>query len=404
MNGPLSGIKVVELAQVVAGPVAGRLMADMGADVVKIERAAGDLWRYSGISFAATFKMDENPVFDIYNTGKKIISINLKTPEGMEAMHRLLAEADVLLTNFRPAALQRLGLDYETLAKKYPRLVYAALLGYGEKGPMKDDQAYDTSAFWARSGFARDMAPVTENYFPMNMPSGAGDSPTGMLLLAEIMAALYNRDKTGKGDYVKSSLQHNGVFCMGSMIIAAQQPGGAVWPKRRDEIVPGGAYKCADNEWVFFAMAQATTLPRVLDMLGLSHILEDPLFSTPAARYTNSLALREHLVNGFMKQSADHWDAQAPVYDIPLIRLCHFSEISSDEQAWANGFLENVQFPTGKSHVMPTSPIEMDSASPAPTKPVGPVGTDTVEVLKTLGYSDAEIEAMLASGAAKAAQ
>ena len=404
MNGPLSGIKVVELAQVVAAPVAGRLMADMGAEVVKIETATGDLWRYSGVGFAPRFKMNENPVFDIYNTGKKLASLNLKTEEGKEALHRLLKDADVLITNFRPAALERLGLDHKTLMARYPRLIYAALLGYGEKGPIAGMPAYDTSAFWSKSGFSRDMSPVTDEYVPANMPSGVGDSATGMLLLAEICTALYNRETTGKGDYVKSGLLHNGAFCMGSMVIAAQRPNGAVWPKKREDIVPGGAYKCADNEWIFFAIAQPTTLPRILDMIGCGQLLQDPRFDTPEKRTANKAQLREYLVSGFLQKTADEWDALAPVYDVPLVRVSHFSDVTKDEQAWANGFLEHVTFPTGNVDIMPTSPIDMDSACPAPTKPVGAVGSDTVEVLKSLGYSDSEIEAMLASGAAKAAQ
>ena len=176
MSGPLSGIKVIELAAFVAAPTVGRLMADMGADVIKVESPAGDGWRATGISYLPKrFNEDENPVFDIYNNGKKFVCLDLKAPEGIEALHKLLADADVFLTNTRPRSLAKLGLDYETLSQKYPQLIYAHVLGYGEKGPEKDTPAFDTTAFWSRGGFLRDLAPDGPDYFPVNAPSGVGD-------------------------------------------------------------------------------------------------------------------------------------------------------------------------------------------------------------------------------------
>lgn len=135
MSKPLAGVKVVELSTFVAGPVSARLLADLGAEVIKVERPEGDAWRATGISYLPNrFSKDENPVFDIYNAGKKHVALNLKSKEGMEAFHRLLAEADVFITNTRPRALKRLGLSYEDIQEKYPSLVYGILLGYGEEG------------------------------------------------------------------------------------------------------------------------------------------------------------------------------------------------------------------------------------------------------------------------------
>ena len=165
---PLAGVKVVELSTFVAGPVTARLLADLGADVIKVEAPAGDGWRATAMNYCAlTYSEAQNPVFDIYNTGKRFVCLNLKTAEGMEAMEKLLAEADVFVTNLRPGALQRLALDYETLKSKYPKLVYGILLGYGEKGPEAGKPAYDTSAFWARSGFLRDQGVLKEDYQPV---------------------------------------------------------------------------------------------------------------------------------------------------------------------------------------------------------------------------------------------
>ena len=185
-KGPLSGIRVVEMSTFVAAPVTARLLSDLGADVVKIEAPIGDGWRNSGKTALNTrFNDDENPIFDIYNTGKKLISINLKTPKGKEVFFKLLETADVFVTNLRLSALKRLGISYEDIKERYPRLIYAVVLGYGEKGPDADKTAYDTTAFWSRSGFFRDMSVKKDTYEPVGAPSSVGDTATAYLLVAE---------------------------------------------------------------------------------------------------------------------------------------------------------------------------------------------------------------------------
>ncbi len=180
MANPLESIKVVELATFVAAPVAGRMLADLGAQVIKVESPAGDGWRDHGprINPKRFSIKGENPVFDIYNTGKDFISLNLKTAEGKEAFFKLLDEADIFLTNTRPAALKRLGLDYESLKDRYPRLIYAIVQGFGDKGPDKDAPAFDTTAFWSRGGFFRDLAPKNPGLnTPRSMPPPALATP-----------------------------------------------------------------------------------------------------------------------------------------------------------------------------------------------------------------------------------
>ena len=164
---PLEGITVVDLSTFVAAPVCGRLLADMGARVIKVEAVRGDTWRGTGHNHVPDrYNKDENPVFDIYNTGKEFISLNLKAPEGKEAMLKLLSGADVFLTNTRPAALKRLGLDAEQLRSQFPGLIYALLVGYGEKGPDADNPAFDSTAFWSKSGFLHDQATRRETASP----------------------------------------------------------------------------------------------------------------------------------------------------------------------------------------------------------------------------------------------
>lgn len=404
MSGPLSGIKVVELAAFVAAPVAGRILADLGAEVIKIEAPAGDGWRATGITYRPRFNKDENPVFDIYNTGKKFVSLNLKSEEGMAAMHKLLSEADVFLTNTRPAALERLGLSYEVLKEKYPRLIYALVLGYGEKGPEKDTPAFDTTAFWGRGGFLRDLSPKTSEYYPLNPPSGVGDTATGYLLVAEISTALFNRTRTGKGDYVRSTLFHNGVFCFGTMAIVTQKPFGSVYPTHRKDLgVPGGSYECSDGEWIYFTMAGVGSTEKICNIAGLPHLLDDPNFA-PGKRYANRHIYYPMFCEAFKSQPAEYWIKKAKEADMTLVRLHHFSDISEDPQAWENGYVEHVKFRSGNVDVMPASPIEMESCTPPKTQPAPMVGADTAAVLAQLGYSEAQIQAMLETGAAVAAQ
>lgn len=401
MSGPLSGVKVVEMSTYVAGPVTARLLADLGAEVIKVEAPIGDHWRRSGISYVPSrFEEDENPVFDIYNTGKKLVSLNLKSPEGKEAFLKLIEEADVFVTNTRSAGLKRLGISYEDLKEKYPKLIYAMVLGFGEKGPDAAMPAFDTTAFWSRSGFFRDMAVKTENYYPVAQPSSVGDTATAFLLVAEICAALYRRTSQGTGEFVSSTLYRNGIFCMGTMIMIAQPPFGNNYPNRRvDWGVPGGSYECADGEWIYLNIG---TKPyeshyQVIDRMDL---LSESRFIDGPTRWKNREELYEIFREAFLQKTSDEWLKICKDLDLPVVRMNHFKDVSSDPQAWENGFLEHVTFRNGHVDVMPTSPIEMASANPAPTKPAEGIGADTAQVLRSLGYSDEQVSAMINAGAA----
>ena len=404
MEGPLSGIKVLDLTTFVAAPVCGRLLADMGAEVIKVEHPKGDAWRLTGKGYSpARFSDQENPVFDIYNSGKKHICLNLKSEEGLAVFHQLLSEADVFITNTRPAALKRLGLDYETLKEKYPGLVYGIVLGFGEKGPDAAKPAFDTSAFWSRSGFLRDMSADDGNYQPVLPPFGVGDTVTGYVLTMQICAALLRRSKTGKGDYVRSSLYHNGIFTMGSMAIVTQKPFGRSYPTSRLNFgIPGGSYMCADGEWIFIAVGYYDVLiPLLCKAIGREDLMQDPRFDTKEHQQANKKEYYEIFRQAFMEKPSQYWLDVAAELDIPVVRMNHFSEVNEDEQAWANDYLEHVEFGNGNVDVMPTSPIEMESLGVIKTKPAPVPGGNTDEVMASLGYTPEQIAAMKASGAIK---
>ena len=399
MKKPLEGIRVVELATFVAAPTTGRFLADLGAEVVKIEQPQGDGWRDTGYK-VGYFSRKHNSVFDLYNSGKKHISLNVKTPEGMEAMHKLLEGADIFITNLRTNALARNGLDYETLKEKYPALIYVLMLGFGEKGPDAELPAFDTTAFWSRGGFLRSLNDADYDV-PVTAPAGIGDAFTGYLLLSEILAALFRRSRDGKGELVKAGLYHNAVYGMGTMNIVTQEPDPTPRPiARKDGPVHMGAFCCADGEWIYFIKGSVKEYDKkIATILGLEALLDDPRYADPGAIERNREQLYPMFREAFLKQSSAYWLEKLHAIDVGAVRMVHFSDVSKDEQAWANDYLEHVQFPDGMSGVMPTSPLEMESVGKIVTKPAPMVGHDTVAVLQDLGYSDDEIAHMNDSGA-----
>ena len=401
MTKPLEGIKVLDLTTFVAAPVCARMLGEMGAQVIKIEHPKGDGWREFGMNFNSRFSHDENPVFDIYNSGKKLIALNLKSEEGKEIFWKLLEEADVFVTNTRPDALKRLGIDYDSVKERCPSLVYAIVLGFGEQGPEAGRPAFDTTAFWARSGFLRDLAPLTDSYVPISPPSGVGDTVIGYNLTAQVCAALIGRMKTGKGDFVRAGLYHTGIFTNGTMEIVTQRPWGRDYPMSREQVgPPGGCYLCKDGEWLFLANGQlSVSLPKMFTMIGREDLIGDERYATREARIANSKELYELFVEAYKTKTCDEWIELSKKVDLPLVRMNHYSDVTSDEQAWANGYLEKMECRSGETVIMPSVPIEMDSVGEIKTVPAPKVGGDTEEVLLSLGYTKEEICAMEERGA-----
>ena len=410
MEKPFKGLKVVDLSTFVAAPVTGRMLADLGAEVVKIESPTGDTWRQSAASYVPErFTQEENPVFDIYNSGKKLICVNLKTDEGKEIFHRLIADADIFLTNVREGGLRRMGIYYDDLKERYPRLIFAHVTGYGHKGPDADLPAFDTTAFWSRTGFMRDLAVIGEDgaYNPTYPPSGVGDTVTAYLLLSEITMALYQREKTGRGQIVEASLYHTGIFTMGTMQVTCQRPFGRVYPKERpDQAVLGGYYKCKDGEYVFIGASMVQRLiNQMAPAIGRMDLLEDPKYTTVQGRYENRRELYQLVSREFLKKTSDEWLAIARKFDFAMSKYASFADISEDEQAIVNGFVEKVEYPNGHTNIIATPPFHLEGLEGCyTTKPMPAIGGDTDEVLEKLGYTAEEIAAFKEKGAVKQAE
>ena len=396
MQKPLEGYTVIDLTTFVAAPVCARFLGEMGARVIKIESPKGDTWRNTGVSLAPNrFTHEENPIFSLYNSGKDMICLNLKTPEGMAIMHQLLEKADIFITNNRPAALERLGLHYDQLKARYPKLIYGIVLGFGEKGPDADKPAFDTTAFWSRSGFLVDTVPLTEDYHPVMAPSGVGDSYTGTNLAMQILAAVLQRQLSGKGQYVKASLYHIGAFAMSTMTVKSQRPFGQQLPMARwQHRSASGAFCCADGEWLYFA---GMTPGKLFEITGNTELLKDPIWKDENA-ITEAKARYEVMKALFITKTREEWMTLLDPYDTTAVRMAHFADVSEDEQAWANGFVEKVAYPN-YTHVVPTAPFDMEDMKANPTEPNRRIGQDTQKVLEELGYTQEQIDKLSQEGA-----
>ena len=290
-NGPLHGVKVVELGVWVAGPAATGLMADWGANVIKVEPPTGDPQR---AVFGALGVADQAgvPPFEIDNRGKKSVVLDLRTDDGLATMHRLLAEADVFVSNVRPAGLARMGLDPGSLTARYPRLVYGLLTGYGSRGPDVDRAGYDVGAFWARSGLAHTLVAPGDN--PPGVRSGQGDHTTGLSMCAGVMAALVDRERTGKGRVVETSLLRTGIYTIGWDVGVQLRFGKRTGTKRREQNPAPQIlnYSAGDGRafWLL-GLEGDRHWPGLLEAIGRQDLAEREGFATARERAVNCEAV-----------------------------------------------------------------------------------------------------------------
>ena len=394
---PLEGIKVVELASFVAAPAAGRMLAEMGADVIRVESTAGDPWRFYGVNCGLPVADEENPLFDLYNLGKRDIQLDTKTPEGKEILLRLLGEADVFITNNRLKSLVRAGLDYDSLKDRFPKLIYGLVTGYGQTGPDVDAPGYDGVAFFSRSGMLADMA--EPGGYPASAPGCVGDGATGAALFGGICAALLNRERTGMGDFVETSLFGNAVWLCGTM--SAFEQYGYHYPKKRSEM---GAlytfYKCKDGEWLHLAVTQHDRYWKPLaEALNVPELAEDERFKNAALISRNRAQLIPLLEQAFSQFDYDEIAARLRERDIVFDRMRHYRELAADPQAVANGFVKEHIYENGHSFMMAMLPVHMRNIDETGTGRWPQMGEHTDEILKQYGYSE---EAILRLKEAKA--
>lgn len=400
---PLEGIHVVELATFIAGPCCTRYLADLGAEVIKVEAPNGDALRYTAVNEGRPFGDKEDTSFTLENTGKKTVTLNLKTEKGREAMDRLLAKADVFVTNNRQSPLKRMGLDYETLHAKYPALVYGFVSGYGEKGPDKDLPGFDFTAYFARAGVMGTMYDV--NAIPMTPIAGFGDHQVGMNLASGILAALLRAKTTGEGDQVTVSLFHSGVWDV-SLYLSANQYGdpGTQYPISRKQLANQlqVVHKTSDGRWLMFAMPRydACYNKFVGEVLGRPDLVDNEKFY-PQTNLQNHLdEFYDIMVSEIGSKPMAYWVEAMGKADMPVALAQTWNEVLEDKQAWASDILAKVDFPSGNSRTMVRTPVIFTETDLPPYERAHFLGEDTRAVLADAGYTAAEIDAMFEAGEA----
>ena len=384
---PLEGITVVELSTYIAAPSCGRILATQGARVIKVESPSGDVERHFGPTLFCPATEEENPIYDTINGGKDHISLNLKEPSEMEKMHKLLEHADVFISNNRIQALKKMGLDYETLKQKYPKLVYAVILGYGEEGPKVNYPGFDAIAMFATGGFIQDMMVDAPGAYPIYLPMGVGDLICGTILSGGISTALLGREKSGKGDYVSVSLYGAAMWLFSIMSTGTQF--GYQWPRKRYQGGPMGVpYKTKDGRWILPVVNEYERYwTDFCKIVGADEIIDDPRFNTKKATFDPQN--REDCIKFFEKciaqKNADEILPKLVEADIIASELSHFSDNHQSEQALINGFMSPISYPNGDNITLAQPPVRIESVGKSKAEHASAVGAENEKVFKEFG-------------------
>lgn len=392
----LAGIRVVEMGLWVAGPAAGGILADWGAEVIKVEMPGGDPMRKLFAALSGS-KESRCPPFELYNRGKKSLALDVNAPAGQALMGRLLATADVFLTNMRPQFLERVGLDPATLQARFPRLVYASLTAYGLEGPDRDAPGYDMAAFSGRSGLAERATPAGGQ--PPILPGGLGDNVSAMTMVSGICAALFHRERTGQGQLVSTSLLRTGIYSIGMDVSSRMGLGRAASPPPRTKPQNPlmNLYRAGDDKWFWLVGAESERhWPGIARALGLEHLVEDERFRTPRERRRNATELVAQIDAATATRSRSEWADVFRAQDVWWAPVNSIDEVIVDAQAVAAGAF--VRVPAAAGEPPPeqannvATPVDFSATPAGPAGAPPAVGADAQSLLRSLGYSDAELQ------------
>jgi crotonobetainyl-CoA:carnitine CoA-transferase CaiB-like acyl-CoA transferase len=392
-----SGLKVVDLASFIAGPSAAVILSDFGADVIKVEPPTGDMWRIGHKIPPQPQAQDPYP-FHLANRNKRGITLDLKSPGAPQVLERLVRWADVLIVNTPHPARKRLKLEYDDVAPWNPRLIYADLTGFGEKGPDADLPGFDITSFWARSGL---LSMTRDAGQPPTWPvAGSGDNVTAVGLYAAIVTALYRRERTGKGAYVTTSLLAEGVWSASVSIQAALC--GAKFYELHDRKNPANAalnvYRASDGTW-FVLIVTSDKLAAVAKAIGRADLLTDPRFSDPAKLIQNMSQLTAILDEVFGSQPMTHWYDVFNGVHVTFGAVRGPQEVVNDPQLRLNDIIVPLEGAGGKLESTISSPIQVHGVTKVPAKRGPALGEHNEQVLEQLGFNATEIEGFRASRA-----
>jgi len=381
--GPMSGVRVVEVAAWVAAPASGMILADWGADVIKVEPFNGDPAR----GIVTLGPLGINPPFEFDNRGKRSVAIDIATPDGLSVLLDLVDKADVFITNLRPVTLEALAIDPDRLLARFPSLVYASVTGYGHDSAYRDRPSYDIGGFWARSGSA--ASHTVEGAPPPTLRGGYGDHLTAMTLAGGIAAALFERQTNGRGRHVTTSLARVGVYAVGQDFNVKQRAG-ITFPMGNPRDVAGNpmlnSYQASDGRWFWLLGLQPDRhWPTVLAAIERLDLAEDARFATLADRRLHSRELIEELDKAFLTKTRDEWEerfAECGVWYEPVLSI---GEALDDPVIQGSGAFIEVAAADGSIPGIAT-PVDFVGSVGVRGRPVPAHGEHTDDVLQELGH------------------
>ena len=397
MEAPLEGIRVVELASFVAAPSAGALLADLGAEVVKVEVPQGEIYRYS-IPKMAGIKSDftEAPHFQMDNRGKRSLAMDLLMPGALEALHKVIERSDIMITNMLPHRLEKYGLDAKTLRAKQPGLIFVHMSGYGTTGPDSTTPAFDYTAYWARAGFMDQMR--DEGAPPIFQRPGIGDHAAALSMVTGILAALRMRDRSGEGQDIEVNLMHIAFYIQGndaSMALATGEQ-----PARHDRTAPRNPlwnhYRVKGDRWLFLVMIESDrywgNFCKAISREDLEH---DERFNGAVVRYQNCTELFEIIETTFCERELDEWRTILDKHGLIWAPVNRIDEAVLDPQAIAGGYFQTVDHPTAGSFEAVSPPLRLSGYEMLGNKPAPALGADSEAILREAGLSPDEVKAIL---------
>jgi formyl-CoA transferase len=392
-----SGLKVVDFSSFVAAPGAAVILSDFGADVIKVEPPSGDPWRFIN-------KLPPQPLADdpyqwhLANRNKRGMAVDLKSPDAAKILERLVKWTDVLIVNTPHPARKRLKLEYVDVVQWNPRLIYADLTGYGDKGPDANLPGFDITAYWARSGL---LSLTRDAGAPPTLPvAGSGDHATAVGLFSAIAMSLYRRERTGKGSYVTTSLLAEGVWAAGVMNAAALC--NAEFFPLHDRKNPPNAtmnvYRTSDDNW-FMLVVTPDKLAALAKGIGRTDLLSDARFSDAAKLAANMPQLTAILDDLFRSQPMAHWHDLFEQAHITFGVVKEPSAVIKDPQLRENGIVVPIEGAGGNLKFTISSPIQVHGVAKVPARRAPDLGEHTEEILHDLGFDAKGIEDLRTSGA-----